>query len=76
MADEISTNGVFIDTKTGQVVESQPEEGIQLVAPGGVIDDNARALIETAKAAAAGEDSGDDSGDDKTVTTRTGSRRS
>jgi hypothetical protein len=70
--DQVSKGGVFIDTKTGQVVESQPEEGIQLVAPGGVIDDNARALIETAKATAAGEDSGAD----KTVTTRTGSRRS
>lgn len=34
---DTSKNGVWIDTKTDKVVDDQPEEGIQLVAPGGVI---------------------------------------
>lgn len=50
MAGEVSKSGVFIDTKTGKVVESQPEEGIQLVAPGGVVTPNAEAQITAAKA--------------------------
>jgi hypothetical protein len=28
------SKGVWFDTKAGKVVESQPEEGVQLVAPG------------------------------------------
>jgi hypothetical protein len=35
MADEISKNGVWFDTKHQKVVDSQPEEGVQIVAPGG-----------------------------------------
>lgn len=48
MPDEnISETGVFFDTKNQKVVESQPEEGVQIVAPGGeltkaVNDDIAR----------------------------------
>lgn len=38
MADEnLSKNGVYFDTKNSKVVESPPEEGVQLVAPGGEI---------------------------------------
>lgn len=54
--DKVSRDGVFIDTKTGKVVESQPEEGIQLVPAGGTIDNAAAALIEAAKKAADGAD--------------------
>jgi hypothetical protein len=64
VADEVSKTGVFIDSKTGKVVNSQPEEGIQLVPPGGTIDPSTAAAIEAAKAAASGEAS-----EPKTVTT-------
>lgn len=37
--------GIFIDTKTGDVVHEQPEEGIQLVPAGGFVDDHAKARI-------------------------------
>lgn len=50
MAGEVSKSGVFIDLKTGKVVEKQPEEGIQLVPPGGVVTPNAEAQIKAAKA--------------------------
>jgi hypothetical protein len=36
---------VFVDTKTGKVVESQPEEGVQIVAPGAPLDASALAAI-------------------------------
>lgn len=64
MADDVSKTGVFIDSKTGKVVTSPPEEGYQIVAPGGVIDANAQAQIDAAKAAASGQSS-----EPKTVTT-------
>lgn len=51
---EISESGVFIDSKTGEVVDKQPEEGVQLVAPGSEIDQAAKDAIEAAKVAAAG----------------------
>jgi len=51
MTDEVSKSGVFIDNSTGKVTTSQPEEGVQLVSPGGVIDDQAARAIEVAKAA-------------------------
>jgi hypothetical protein len=55
MADvNISKTGVFIDTKTGQVVDSQPEEGVQLVAPGTEITPAAQRAIDDARTAAAG----------------------
>jgi hypothetical protein len=45
--DNLSKTGVFFDTKNQKVVDSQPEEGVQIVAPGGeltkaVEDDIAR----------------------------------
>jgi hypothetical protein len=54
MADEVSKNGVYVDSKTGKVVNSPPEEGIQLVPAGGTIDSAAAAAIEAAKAAHSG----------------------
>lgn len=66
MADEVSKTGVYIDMKTGKVTNSPPEEGIQLVGPGGVIDAAAQAQIDGAKAAASGAPS-----EPKTVTTPT-----
>lgn len=50
MADSVSKNGVWIDTKNGKVVESCPEEGVQLVPPGGTIDAATQQLIDDAKA--------------------------
>ncbi len=50
MAD--SDTGVWIDTATGQVVTSEPTEGVQLAAPGVTIDDPTAALIAAARAAA------------------------
>lgn len=54
MADEVSKNGVFIDTKTGKIVEKQPEEGIQIVPPGGTIDAVAQAQIDAVNNADSG----------------------
>lgn len=48
--DPVSKNGVFIDSKTGKVVESRPEEGVQLVAPGDTITADAQAVIDRVKA--------------------------
>lgn len=44
MAD-ISQSGVFFDTKANKVVNSQPEEGVQIVAPGGELTATAEAEI-------------------------------
>lgn len=78
MADEVSKSGVFIDTKTGKVVEKQPEEGVQLVPPGGTIDSATAQQIQWAKDAAAGAgkqpevvDLSVTDDDSKTVTTKT-----
>lgn len=38
--------GVFIDTKTDEVVHEKPEEGVQIVPEGGVLDDHARGLLK------------------------------
>lgn len=40
--------GIYVDTKSGKVVRSQPEEGVQLVAPGEEIpaDGPVAALID------------------------------
>lgn len=47
MADvKISATGVFFDTKAQKVVESQPEEGVQIVAPGGEVTADAQASID------------------------------
>lgn len=53
MADSVSKNGVWIDTKTNKVVESQPEEGVQLVPAGGTIDAATQKLVDNAKDALA-----------------------
>lgn len=45
---EISPTGKWIDTKTGQVVDSEPAEGRLLVAPGGAITPNVKADIDAA----------------------------
>jgi len=50
-ADETSKSGVWIDTKTGRVVESQPEHGVQLVPPGGVITPEVAKTIADARTA-------------------------
>lgn len=42
----ISAGGVFFDTKNQKVVQSPPEEGVQLVAPGGEITPEAQADID------------------------------
>jgi hypothetical protein len=43
---EKSPNGIYVDTKTGDVVYEAPEEGVQIVAPGGELDAAAKARIE------------------------------
>lgn len=43
---EISKNGVYFDTKSKKVVKSPPEEGVQLVAPGGEITEAVQADID------------------------------
>ena len=55
MADDVSKTGVFIDLKTDKVVERQPEEGIQLVAPGGQVTPAAAKRIENERAARSGK---------------------
>lgn len=57
MADETSKNGKWIDNKTGQVVSSEPEEGVQLLAPGVPETPDVTARIKAAEDAAA--DTGD-----------------
>lgn len=53
MADDaVSKSGVYIDSKTGKVVEKAPEEGYMLVRPGGTIDATRRAAIDAANTAA------------------------
>lgn len=37
--------GIFIDTKTGDIVHDVPEEGIQIVPPGGFLDDVAKGRL-------------------------------
>lgn len=49
MADEISTTGKWVDTTTGQVVDSEPTEGRQLVAPGSPITPQAAHRIRQAE---------------------------
>lgn len=68
MADEVSKTGVYIDTKTGKVTDAPPEEGIQLVPPGGTIDSAAQKQIDAAEAAASG------AGQQKTVDAETSQR--
>jgi hypothetical protein len=47
MADEeVSENGKFLDTKEGKIVDSQPEEGVQLIAPGVVVTPEHKSTVE------------------------------
>lgn len=62
------SKGAWIDTKTGKVVTGkQPEEALQLVAPGVEMTSEEEAVIEAAKAAA--------EGDPETVTTKTAGKK-
>lgn len=49
------SKGVWLDTKTGKVVEAQPEEGVQLVAPGVEATPGELAVVERYKAEAPAE---------------------
>jgi hypothetical protein len=42
---ELSKSGVYFDTKNRKVVESQPEEGIQILAPGDEITEASKADV-------------------------------
>lgn len=57
-----ASKGVWLDTKTNKVVESQPEEGVQLVAPGVEATPDELARVELYKAGVPAEP--------KTVTTK------
>lgn len=77
MADEVSETGVYIDTKTGKVTDSPPEEGIQLVPAGGTIDNATQKQIDAAKAAASGagqQETVDLSATEDTADTKTSQR--
>jgi hypothetical protein len=43
---EISATGVFFDTKNQKVVDSAPEEGVQILAPGGEVTPDVQADID------------------------------
>lgn len=43
---ETSKSGVFFDTQNNKVVNSQPVEGVQIVAPGGEITPTVQADID------------------------------
>ena len=45
--------GVFIDTKSGDIVHEKPEEGIQIVPEGGVLDDVAQGRLNAEQSAGA-----------------------
>jgi hypothetical protein len=45
------SKGVWIDSRTGKVVTTQPEEGVQLHAPGTEMTPDVEAAIKAAKAA-------------------------
>lgn len=61
-----ASKGVWFDTKSGKVVESQPEEGVQLVAPGTEFTPDAERLVEVYRSGGKPEP--------KTVTTTTASK--
>jgi hypothetical protein len=43
---EVSESGVWFDSKAGKVVNSAPEEGVQLVPPGGELTAAVKAAID------------------------------
>ena len=57
------SKGVWYDTKASKVVESQPEEGVQLVAPGVEPTQDELNRVEVYKG-------GGNTDDDQTVTTK------
>lgn len=57
--------GSWIDSKTGKVVTSQPEEGVQLVSPNVEATPDDEAAVQRAKDALA-----DQAAEAKTVTTK------
>lgn len=63
MADQqqptISATGVWVDTTTGYVVESEPEAGRLIVPPGGEVDQRVLDDIAAAKLAAGQTDDDD-----------------
>lgn len=61
--------GTWIDTKTGKVVTSQPEEGVQIVSPNVDPTPADEAAVEAAKASVAAEPA-----PAKTVTSKTASK--
>lgn len=62
------SKGTWYDTKAGKVVTSQPEEGIQLVAPGVEATPDEQARVDSYKGGGA------DGTVDQTVTTKTASK--
>lgn len=44
-----SHTGIWVDTQTGQVVTEEPEQGKQLVPPGGEVDQRVRDDVEAAR---------------------------
>jgi hypothetical protein len=62
--------GVFIDTKTGDVVGEKPEEGMQIVPEGGVLDSVAQGILDAEGKAVPGSDAEAKDDADKTVTTK------
>jgi hypothetical protein len=64
-----SNSGTWYDTKAGKVVTSQPEEGVQLVAPGVEPTADEKSRVEAYKSGANA-----DTTVDATVTTKTGSK--
>lgn len=48
--------GKWLDSKTGKVVDSQPEEGVQLLSPNVEPTPNDEAAVKAAEDAAKGED--------------------
>ena len=61
--------GSWIDSKTGKVVTSQPEEGVQLVSPNVEPTPDDEAAVQRAKDALAGQ------ADAETVTTKKASSK-
>jgi hypothetical protein len=49
---EFSDTGLWVDQATGQVVESAPRKGVQLVPPGGELRPDRKRAIDAARAEA------------------------
>ena len=69
----ISQTGVWVDTETGKVVESEPEQGKLLVPPGGELDQRVRDDIAAAKLVAGQTD--DEPADEPEVEEKSTRRR-